>query len=197
MSTKTLNSIQKLSKVGRVLSKIVFILSLIISFCFIVGIVLLMTSDSMGIIYGDSTATDIFLDILKGTEDTLIAYFACSMVIFLGEAVLAKFAEDYFKHELEAGTPFTFAGANEMKRLGLLCILIPIGAIIISAIVYAILKCVLGDVGDFDVNNEISVALGIMFMVTSLICRHGAEISEKQTEAGGSEAGASGEANEK
>ena len=36
------------------------------------------------------------------------------MVICAGEAVLAKFAEVYFKNELTAGTPFTLAGAKEM-----------------------------------------------------------------------------------
>ena len=29
-----------------------------------------------------------------------------------GQAVLAKFAETYFRNELQAGTPFTFGGAT-------------------------------------------------------------------------------------
>ena len=42
--------------------------------------------------------------------------------ICAGEAVLAKFAEHYFKRELTDGTPFNLGGAKELMRLGILTI---------------------------------------------------------------------------
>ena len=50
------------------------------------------------------------------------------LILCAGEAVLAKFAEAYFVHELKAGTPFTLAGAKELLRLGVLAIALPAGS---------------------------------------------------------------------
>ena len=42
------------------------------------------------------------------------------LIVCAGQAVLAKFAETYFKNKLQAGTPFTFGGAKELLRLGVM-----------------------------------------------------------------------------
>ena len=61
------------------------------------------------------------------------------MVICAGEAVLARFAEVYFKNELKAGTPFTLAGAKELLRLGILTLAIPTGRAVAGSIVAGII----------------------------------------------------------
>ena len=53
--------------------------------------------------------------------------FACWLILCAGEALLVKFAERYFRNELAAGTPFTPAGAGELRRLGILSLVLPAG----------------------------------------------------------------------
>ena len=64
---------------------------------------------------------------------------------------------------------------TEEKRLGILTICIPIGTQIIAEIVYDALSHIRNKVAPLELDNSGSVALGIMFIVFSLICRYGAE----------------------
>ena len=66
--------------------------------------------------------------------------------------------------------------ANQIiARLGILTICIPIGTQIIAEIVYAALSHIWNNVAPLELDNSGSVALGIMFIVLSLICGYGAE----------------------
>lgn len=112
----TLNTIQKLSKIGKALSRIAFILSVIgaggcaaglLGLGFGGGAIRLGSVTLHGLVSGDAGG-------LKGVAAALSGW----LVVCAGKAVLAKFAEVCFKNELEAGTPFTFSGAKELLRLG-------------------------------------------------------------------------------
>ena len=109
---------------------------------------------------------------------TAYAAMAAGMILCAGEAVLAKFAEHYFKRELADGTPFDLGGAKELMRLGILAICIPIGTQIIAEIVYAVMEQTLRGVAPLQLDHSGSVALGVMFIVMSLGCRYGAELRE-------------------
>ena len=93
-------------------------------------------------------------------------------------SILCRFAEKYFANELKAGTPFTFDGAKELMRLGILAIVIPLSAKALAAIVYAVLKLLLEGVEAPKDWYGISVGLGMMMIVTAVICRYGAELKE-------------------
>ena len=178
---RSLKTVQTLSKVGKILSKIVFICC-IVGFCLcVVGIVSLALGIET-VKFGDFTLKGF----IEKNEDisigTLYTAMALGVVFCAAEAVLAKFAERYFKRELADGTPFTKDGANEMQRLGILAICIPVGAAIVAGIVRVILEHTLTDVKLPDVGSFGSIALGIMFIVTAQICKYGAELKEEKTE---------------
>lgn len=116
---KTLNIIQKLSKIGKVLSKIMFIFC-IIGFCGCIVGIFSMALGAETLKFGGVTLESILNTEAEVTIGTVYAAMAAGMILCAGEAVLAKFAEYYFKRELADGTPFTFAGAKEMQRLGIL-----------------------------------------------------------------------------
>lgn len=99
------------------------------------------------------------------------------LVFTISVAVLAKLAEIYFKNELKAGTPFTFEGAKEMRRLGVLGIAIPLAATIAGAIIAGIMANQTG-VEKYQLNNGAGVALGLFFLVLSVIFKYGAEVAE-------------------
>ena len=174
---KTLNIIQKLSKIGKVLSRIVFIFC-IIGFCGCIVGILSMVLGAPTLKIGGVTLKSI-LSIEAGvTTGTAYAAMAAGMILCAGKAVLAKFAEHYFKRELADGTPFDLGGAKELMRLGILAICIPIGAQMIAEIVYAVMEQTLHGVAPFQIGHSTCVELGVMFIVMSLVCRYGAELRE-------------------
>ena len=105
---------------------------------------------------------------------------AAGMILCAGEAVLAKFAEHYFKRELADGTPFDLGGAKELMRLGILAICIPIVMQITAESIYALMEQTLQGVAPFQLDHFSSVALGVMCIVMSLGCRYGAELHEEK-----------------
>ena len=174
---KTLNNIQKLSKIGKVLSRIVFIFC-IIGFCGCAVGILSMAIGAPTLKIGGVTLESI-LSIEAGvTTGTVYAAMAAGMILCAGEAVLAKFAEHYFKRELADGTPFDLGGAKELMRLGILAICIPIGTQIIAEIVCAMIEQTLHGVARLQFDHSSSVTLGVMFIILSLICRYGTELCE-------------------
>ncbi|MCR5653239.1 MAG: hypothetical protein K6F88_05505, partial [Ruminococcus sp.] len=112
---------------------------------------------------------------------TCYAAMGMGAVLCAGECVLAKFAKRYFVNELEASTPFTFDGSKELIKLGILTICIPLGTTILAALIYGTMTVVYsGNIGEVNLNNFGSVALGVTFIIVGLLCRHGAEISDKK-----------------
>ena len=136
---KTLNTIQMLSKIGKILSKIALILS--------------------------------------------IAGVCGWLIVCAGQAVLAKFAETYFKNKLQAGTPFTFGGAKELLRLGVLTLVIPTGCSVLGSIAEGIAagfwNAEKAAALDLSFDNGASIVLGVMFLPGSLPCRYGAELTQQ------------------
>lgn len=81
-----------------------------------------------------------------------------------------------------AGTPFTQDGAAELMRLGILTISISLGCAVVADIVQGIISGLINGVADaatdicFD--HDGAVVLGIMFIVVSVLCRYGAELTQ-------------------
>ena len=177
METKTLHAIQVLSKIGKIFSKIVMI-------CCIVGFGLCIAG-LFGVAAGGEilklggvTIKGIIGNTAGLSEGTLYAAMAVGMVLCACEAVLAGFAAHYFGRELADGT---FGGAKELLRLGILAICIPIGAEIAAAIVRAVISGFFTDVTERSMDPVSSVSIGVMFILMSLLCRHGAELSGQET----------------
>ena len=177
MQTKTLQIIQKLAKIGKILCKVIFILSLVGAIGCAVGIITLAVIPE-GFKLGGLTIHSWVESKAEVTLGTCYAAMAMGVIFCTGEAVLCCIAGRYFKNELAAGTPFTFDGAKEMLRLGIYTICIPIGTAILAGITYGIMKLAMNDVGEIHTGSYVSVGLGVMFIFTSLLCKHGAEIAQ-------------------
>ena len=184
---KSLNTIQRLSKIGKVLSKIAFIFS-VIGFCeCIVGLLSLSFGNGSLIKIGGATLHGLISEEYGYNIKSITAMLSGWMIVCAGEAVLAKFAEVYFKNELNAETPFTLAGAKELLRLGILTTAIPTGSAVVGSIVEGIVAGFMNvekaTAMDMYFDNEASIVLGIMFILGSLLCRYGAELREHLGEA--------------
>lgn len=179
---KSLKKIQTLSKIGKVLSKIAFIFA-IVGFCgCIAGLLSLNLGNGSLIQIGGVTIHGLIENSMDYNINSICAALSGWMIICAGEAVLAKFAAVYFGNELKAGTPFTFAGAKELLRLGIMTIAIPIGCAVVGSIIEGIVGSFMKVTKDFAADlyfdNEGSVALGVMFIIMAMLCRYGAELTE-------------------
>lgn len=177
---KSLKTIQTLSKIGKVLSKIAFVFS-VIGFCgCIAGLISLNFGNGSLIRIGGVTIHGLIDNSMGYNVKSICAALSGWLIVCAGGAVLAKFAESYFRNELQAETPFTFDGAKEMLRLGILTLTIPAGCSvageIITGIVGGFMHVSKGIAADLYFDNESSIALGVMFIVMSVLCRYGAEL---------------------
>lgn len=180
---KSLKTIQALFKIGSVLSKIAFILS-VIGFCGCIAGLIDVSFGKAGLIkLGGVTLHSLITKDLGFNNKSIAAALFGWLIICAGEAVLSKFAEIYFKNELNIGTPFTLGGANELLRLGILILAVPTGCAVAGSIAEGIiagfLKVEKAAAMDVCFENGASIALGVMFIITSLLCRYGAELNEK------------------
>ena len=179
---KSLQTIQKFSKIGKILSKMAFIFS-VVGFCgCIAGILSMSLGNGSLIKIGGVTLHALVSEEYGYNIKSITAALSGWMVVCAGEAVLAKFAEVYFKNELNAGTPFTLAGAKELLRLGILTLAIPTGCAVAGSIVEGIIagfmKVEQAAAMDLYFDNEASIVLEIMFILGSLLCRYGAELMD-------------------
>ena len=169
----SLDTIQKLSKIGKILSKIAFIFSAI-GVCGCIVSLLSLSFGSVSLIkIGGITLHGMISRKYSCNIKSVFATLCGWLIICVGEAILAKFAESYFRNELKAGTPFTFSGAKELLRLGILTLTVPTGCAVIGSIADFMSgeKAVATDM-HFD--DGTSIVLGIMFILGSLLCRYGA-----------------------
>lgn len=172
---KTLQTIQTLSKVGKILSKIIFV-------CCIVGVcisVVGLVSTALGVPsfkLGGITLESFLQEQAGLSQGTLCACMAAAAFLCAGEGVLSKFAVQYFERELADGTPFTLDGAKELLRLGVLSICVPTAANVAAQIVQKILAKALTDVQPADIGGTGGVGIGILLIILALVCKCGAQL---------------------
>ncbi len=173
---KSLRTVQVLAKIGKVLSKIVFICSIVGAALCVAGIVSYAFLGDGGVKIGGVTLRA-FIEKEAGlsTAETYAAM-ATGLVFLIAEIVVSALAVRYFRHELEAGTPFTAPLARELRTLGIVDICVGLGASVICGIVLAVMKVVGQTASNVSYGGSFSAGLGIAMIVVSVLCDYGAEI---------------------
>ena len=173
---KTLQTIQTISKIAKIVSKVISVCCIVGLCMCIVGIVCLAIGAPTFMI-GDVTLETFLLNEKDTSMGSLYATMATCAIGCISSAILARFAVRYFDRELEDGTPFTLDGAKELFRLGILTICIPIGTQILAQITQALLIELMTDVKPPELELGGAVSIGAMLLVLALVCRYGAELS--------------------
>lgn len=179
MDTKTLKVIQTLAKVGKILSKIVAVCSIVGVIGCLVGIISLAVFDIDTIKIGGVTIHGLIEKSAEMSIGTMYAAIIVGMIFCIGEAAIAKLAVKYFKNELDAGTPFTASGAKELMRLGICTICISFGVLIAVNIAFAVINKGFPNVEEMHLSDFNQVGIGVAFIITSILCKYGAELEEK------------------
>lgn len=181
--SKTLKSIQKIAKWGRALSKIVYVFSIIgVVICALAFVILLVASFFGG---GESRPLFVVGGRVLATisiTDSRVGQMAFALCMCIAEVRVSRKAVRFFVKELEEKNPFTFDSAERLKKLGVSVIVTPLIASIVGEIVFVILDKLSSVPQETPVDTAINVSLGIMFIVTSLILKYGAEQFDKKQE---------------
>ena len=175
---KTLNTIQTLSKIGKVLSRICYIFCLIGAIGCAVGLVSLPFAEQGIFKIGSVSIHGLIVNEAGIDLNGLYPLMIGAMIVCIGQAVTAKFAQRYFSHELAAGTPFTIDGAKALFRLGIITICVPLGSLILAQIISSIVAELIGCGEAFKPAGGDFVPLGVTFIFMSLLCKYGAECKE-------------------
>lgn len=172
--SKSLKTVQTVCKVCKVLAEIAFVLLVVGAVLMLAAAIFTGTGNFDALMSSGALVLDEMLQQSGVTQEYVTAVLVCMTIIVAAEAIVAKFINVYFKHELKAGTPFTFEGAKEMLRLGIITIAVPTGASLVATIVFGIMAA--GSGLDSEFNFEISLGLGLMFLALSPLLKHGTEL---------------------
>lgn len=178
---KSLQTIQKTFRVFQTLSKIAMILSFVWAGLAALGLLCGVVWYSGGNVFGVNQELLYSLTVTGGLTE-MIGVLLVDMILALTDGTLLVFALRYFKSEQADGTPFTQRGADRVLRLGILTIVLPLVAAILSAIVCELLTLPQDAVRDW--GNLNSLTMGIVLILASLIFRYGAELEAQKQEDG-------------
>ncbi|MGM9940461.1 MAG: hypothetical protein ACI32N_00520 [Bulleidia sp.] len=109
-----------------------------------------------------------------GDWNRMVTVMGSCCVILIGEAVLFGSAEDYLRHEQEAGTPFTCSGSQKLRRLGIRFVYVPL----ISSLMISLIRLCTDNQSVKVMHDLPSVGIGLMLIFAAMIFRCGAETTQ-------------------
>ncbi len=171
--SKSLRTVQKVCKVCKVLAEIAFVMLVVGAVLTLAGGILIGKGDLDAMLASGMASFDEALLTSPDARELIMAGCIVLGIMMTAEAVVAKFINVYFKRELKAGTPFTFEGAKEMFRLGIITIAVPLGASIVTAIYVATTTIA---EGSWNFSIEVSLGMGLAFIAISPLLKHGTEL---------------------
>lgn len=170
----SLEKIQKTMHIFAILTKIALVFSIIgAAFCAVGALCTLAwyTGGEVFSLFGQPITS------FTGREDVnqVMAVLLSELFFLSADAILLTFAHRYFLLEQSEGTPFSRNGAEQLKKLGIRCIYLPIVAMVIVAVILTCLNVERG--GDWD--NLPSLVTGLVLILAAMIFRYGAELEEQ------------------
>ncbi|MGN0480595.1 MAG: hypothetical protein ACI4EV_03415 [Lachnospiraceae bacterium] len=177
---KSLQTIQKLFKVGNIITQIVYVCCIVGIIGCIIGIVGIGVVDGVDLQYDGSLVTMLIEKEAGITIAELCAVMGIAIFALICELYVTRKGLKYYKCEFEAGTPFDLDCAAQLKKIGILKIALSLAVAVVSAIVREIfvLQSMKFTINISDQGN--SVTCGIGLLVLALICKYGAEILEEK-----------------
>ena len=166
-----LEKIQNVMRVLQILSKIILIFA-------IVGVIL--ASIGATLVASDVLNTENqFLHFISVTAEMskgqIVGTLTAAAVSLLFGGIITAFVYRYFTAELKEGTPFTNAGADKIKQLGIIEIVLSVISMGIVDGIYE--KIGLAEWNRFD--DAGGITLGICLILLAMVVRYGAELEQK------------------
>lgn len=171
---KTLSKIQKIYKAVGVLARIAEYACFLYAICALAAAIVACAAGE------SSLAGQIRAHMNCETRKQVLATLFSDAAFAAANGLLALYVSRYARAELADDTPFTVRGADEMRALGVRAIVLPLVALIVSAILHksfvsAILHKSFGAAPLSDIDGGLSAVIGVVLLLVSLLLRCGAE----------------------
>lgn len=171
---KTLNTIQTLSKIGKIFSKIINICCIIgLVGCGVGSVAMLVCTEASKVEGG--SLNELFNAEAGVSVGTVWTAIVVGTILCVGEFFLSRTAQCYFANELKAGPPFTTEGAKELMHLGISAIWIPVVTGFLASVAREVTAQFAENAEKISVDAFDGVGLGVAIIVISLLCKYGAE----------------------
>ncbi len=175
----SLNVIQTLAKIGKIISRIIYILCCVGFWASLVSVIIYALAGEGALKIGGTSILGPIQSKADLSALALCGHIAGSAVICAAEAFVARRATKYFENELKDGTPFTYDGSKELLKLGITTIVLPICAVIICSIGFSIAGHINPELTKPEwIENTTSTGMGIAMILISLLCRYGSELAD-------------------
>lgn len=172
---KNLNVVQKTVEVFKTLTLIGVVVNLIWAVLSLIGTGVWCGQVEIRDLLGVNITEELIQEMdMGGYHVTLVALLS-DFVFAITDAILFLFAHLYLKAELVDGTPFTERGAKKVRNFGVKMIVLPLVAVIITAVIYEIF----GVAQPENIDNGTALVFGVCLILLSLIFRYGAELEAK------------------
>lgn len=177
---KTLETIQQLNKAAKIICAIIHGFCVAGVIASIIGIICLAVIPD-GFKIGGVTIYSIIENSDKISLVECYTTMIVAIIVCLGFGILCKLGEKTFENELSIGTPFSYDVSKGYFKFGILTICIPLAVIIAADIVITIIENIYNEAFDINLDDISSVGIGLMFIIISIICKYGAEMSDNKT----------------
>ncbi|MDY2889286.1 MAG: hypothetical protein SOU19_06955 [Candidatus Caccosoma sp.] len=177
---KSLQRVQKIMSVLKVLAKVVFVFSIVGA-----SLSLLMTL----IIVSLGSESQIVEEVIKqyeasgilpqGTDikefyQLMMATMMSSTLLCISEAIIYYFVKDMYNYAVEIGTPFDKTLVMKMRKVGKLRIIVSIITLIICAIIISIMS---KSSDQISLSNSSSIVIGILYLIIACFLDYGSDIN--------------------
>lgn len=179
---KSLSTVQSLAKAAKIISTILFVCA-IVGLCLSAAAFVSLLFGFEAFKIGDTTIEGLIPETASMSDGNLYALLSQSMVACIIVIVLTAFAKHYLKRELADGTPFTFGGAKELLRLGVLGTVLPLAADMVMTLLSTVLEKKLPGFAAEGIHAPAWAVVGVALIVMSCLCKYGAELRSEQAQA--------------
>lgn len=166
-----LEKIQKGMRVLQILSKIILIFAIVGVAIASIGATLL-ASDVLSMENQFLHFLSVTAEMSKGQLVGILTAAAASLMF---DGIPTAFAYRYFTEELKEGTPFTSAGTDRVRQLGIITIVLSVISVSVTDFIYE--RIHLSSWNMFDDGG--SITLGICLLLLAMVIRYGAELEQK------------------
>lgn len=167
----TKSKVQKLYKIGLIVCKFELWCSLIVLICcglLLIAQLLMGESKPIGevkIVY------DMFSNVSKMNVGVIYTATTIGIIISFVTMIKAKLLIDYFKKELEIGTPFDMVLVNQLRKTGKQLLILSLLLIIVCNVIYEVFAMSFENIPEMDFNNMQFISTGCICLIFSLLCR--------------------------
>ncbi len=180
---KSLETVQKVFGVFKILSRVFMILCFVAAgFCLVSGIILLADADA---VIGKIGGVEIKLPVIMNTDGENFGneYYGSFLLAFFAgvvcEGIFMAMVCRYLSIEQKEGTPFTENGAKTVLNLGIWSIILSVTSTVVQSVIIACMG--MTGFAEFfdDLSNDYGVILGVSLILMSLVLRCGADPEQK------------------